>query len=78
MEVLNIKELREVNITLKAAREKSGKTQLQVAKEVGVTEVTYQRYEYGEREPRASTANLIAEAVGATVESLWGGNPART
>ena len=32
---------------IKAARKKLGKTQVQVAKEVGVAETAYQQYEYG-------------------------------
>ena len=34
------------NEILIAARQKSGKTQVQVAKEIGIAEVVYQRYEY--------------------------------
>ena len=60
------------NMALIAAREKSGKTQAQVAAAAQVSTVAYQNYEYGKREPVASTANLIAEAVGSTVERLWG------
>ena len=48
---------------LQAAREKSGKTQAQVAKEAGIETVTYQRYEYGNREPRVRTAIRIADAL---------------
>ena len=57
---------------LQAARERSGKTQAQVAKEAGITEVAYQRYEYDKREPRVRTAIRIARAVDSTVESLFG------
>ncbi len=57
---------------LQAAREKSGKTQAQVAKEIGITENAYQKYEYGEREPRARMAVRVAHAVNSTVEQLWG------
>ncbi len=48
---------------LQAAREKSGKTQAQVAKEAGIETVTYQRYEYGNREPSVRTAIRIADAL---------------
>ena len=48
---------------LQTAREKSGKTQAQIAREAGVTEVTYQRYEYGIREPGVRTAIRIADAM---------------
>jgi XRE family transcriptional regulator len=57
-----------VNAKLKAAREASGKTQAQVAKEVGVSEPMYQRYEYGQNEPGVKTAIRIADALG--VENL--------
>lgn len=49
---------------LKAAREKSGKTQAQVAKKARVTEAMYQRYEYALSEPGVRTAIRIADALG--------------
>lgn len=65
---------------LRAAREMSGKTQAQVAMEIGITGNAYQKYEYGEREPRARMAVRVARAVNSTVEEIWGeyspdGNP---
>lgn len=57
---------------LRAAREASGKTQAQVAKEAGITEQMYQRYEYDKCEPGVRTANLIARAVNSTTVDLWG------
>lgn len=57
---------------LRATREKSGKTQAQVAEEIGTTEQAYQRYEYGKSEPRVRTAIRIARALGSTVEVLFG------
>lgn len=73
---------------LRAAREQSGKTQAQVAKEIGVSELSYQRYEYDKREPGVRTAIRIARALDSTVEDLFGaatpdiekkpdGNPAK-
>lgn len=61
-----------MNMKLRAAREQSGKTQAQVAKEVGVAERTYQYYESAEKEPGATTAIRIARALGRTVEELFG------
>lgn len=58
---------------LRAAREMSGKTQAQVAMEIGITENAYQKYEYGEREPRARMAVRVAKAVNSSVEVIWGG-----
>ena len=73
---------------LRAAREQSGKTQAQVAKEIGVSELSYQRYEYDKREPGVRTAIRISRALNSTVEDLFGaatpdiekepdGNPAK-
>lgn len=53
-----------MNKALQDARKASGKTQAQVAREVGVTEVMYQRYEYGLHEPGVRTAIRIADALG--------------
>ena len=53
-----------MNLNLRAAREASGKTQSQVAKETGVSEQMYQRYEYGQNEPSVRTAIRIADALG--------------
>ena len=57
---------------LRAAREQSGKTQAQVAKEAAISELTYQRYEYDKREPGVRTALRIARALDSTVEELFG------
>lgn len=57
-----------MNVKLQAARKALGMTQAQVAKEIGITEEAYQRYEYGTREPKVRTAILIADALG--VEDL--------
>lgn len=56
---------------LKATREQSGKTQAQVAREVGVAERVYQSYEYNEIRPRVDVAIRIADALGTTVEALF-------
>lgn len=64
-----------MNTMLRAAREQAGKTQAQVAKEVGVAERTYQYYESAQKEPVARTAILVAKVLNSTVEKLWGGNP---
>lgn len=58
---------------LRSAREKSGKTQAQVAKEVGILEAQYQRYEYDKNEPKVRTAIRIAKAVDSSVEELFEG-----
>lgn len=60
-----------MNVKLRAAREASGKTQAQVAKEVGITAVSYQRIEYGSQRPSLNTAILIAQVLNSTVEELF-------
>ena len=60
-----------MNTALKAAREASGKTQAQVAKEAGVAVRMYQEYEYGQREPRVGTALRIADVLQADVRHLF-------
>ena len=60
------------NTALKAAREQSGKTQLQVAKEIGVTESAYQKYEHGKVTPSVIMGNRIARTLGTTSEKIWG------
>ena len=57
---------------LRAAREQSGKTQVQVAQEVGISEQVYQRSEYDIHEPGVRTAIRIARALDSTVEDLFG------
>ena len=59
------------NIKLIEARKKTGLTQVEVAKKANITVTSYQRYETGERIPRADTAKLIAKALNSTVEELF-------
>ena len=59
---------------LKKQRQRAGLTQQEVIRRLGISRISYHRYENGERIPDAQTASLIARAVGSTVESLWGGN----
>lgn len=66
-----------VNMELRAARERSGKTQTQVAKEAAVTDRMYQDYEYNKSEPGVRTAIRIAKALNSTVESLFGVCPSQ-
>ncbi len=59
------------NTKLRDARNASGKTQAQIAREVGVTARAYQYYESGERIPGVNTALSIARALGCSVEDLF-------
>lgn len=63
------------NNLLKAARQKSGKTQKQVAMETGLDVRMYQNYEYGMNANAIQTAIKIAGSLGSNVEQLWGDSP---
>lgn len=54
-----------MNFQLRAARESSGKTQAQVAKEARISTAQYQNIEYGKNEPSVRTAIRIADVLGA-------------
>lgn len=56
---------------LKNAREKTGLTQAEVAKQAGITTRSYQNVEKGVQDPKTSTAILIAKALNSTVEELF-------
>lgn len=56
---------------LKTTRQQAGLTQEQVAKRAHITTNCYQRYESGEREPKVTTAILIAETLNSTVDKLF-------
>lgn len=60
-----------MNTALKAAREKVGKTQTQVAGESNVAVRLYQYYETGQKTPSVTTALRLAKALGSTVEKLF-------
>ncbi len=60
-----------MNTKLKNAREKTGLTQVEVAKKANITESGYQKYEYGKRIPNVQTAIKIAKALDSTVEELF-------
>lgn len=60
-----------MNEKLRAAREASGKTQAQVAKEAGISERVYQSYEYDKYEPKVRTAIRIARALGVETGQLF-------
>lgn len=60
-----------VNIQLRAAREKSGKTQTQIAKEANISEAQYQNIEYSKSIPSVTTAIRIAKALNSSVETLF-------
>ena len=59
------------NEKLKKARENAGLKQHEVAKKLGITLTSYQRFEYGTRLPSLSTAFKLAEILGTSVEALF-------
>lgn len=56
---------------LKAAREKSGKTQAQVAQEAKISQSQYQNIEYDKSTPSVRTAIRIADALHSDVKELF-------
>ena len=60
-----------MNIKLKKTREEKGLTQVQVAEQAKISEVSYQRIERGVQDPKVSTAKLIAKALNSRVEQLF-------
>lgn len=60
-----------MNMQLQAARKQSGKTQVQVATEVGISVAQYQNIEYAKSAPNVRTAIRIARAVGCAVEDVF-------
>ena len=61
-----------MSTALKAARERIGKTQAQVASEASVAVRLYQYYEAGQKTPSVTTALRIARSLGTTAEDLFG------
>lgn len=62
-------------MALKAARQRSGKTQAKVAKEAKISITQYQNIEYNKSEPKVKTAISIAETLNSTVEELFAEAP---
>lgn len=51
-------------------RKERGLTQAEVSNAVGIRVLTYQHYEYGEREPRVSKLVALADFYGLTLDEL--------
>ena len=60
---------------LKQIREKSGLTQVDVAKMLGISKQAYNNYERGRREADYETLLKLAEILGTTVDGLLTGTP---
>ncbi len=57
---------------LRYLRESRGLTQKDIAKEIDIGLHTYQRYEYGEREPQLSTLVDLADFYDLSLDELVG------
>ena len=62
-------------MNLKEIRTKRGLTQVEVAKKLGVAQVTYCNYELGNREPDISTLIKLADLFNVTIDELFGYKP---
>ena len=51
-------------------REQRGLTQKEIAKELGISTLTYQRYEYGDREPKLSALIALADFYKMSLDEL--------
>lgn len=60
---------------MQGLRQQAKLSQEEIAGKVGISVMSYKRYEYGDRVPDARTAIRIAQVLGTTVERLWDGNP---
>ena len=58
---------------IKRVLERQGKTQRELAEEIGVTVVTVNRYIHGDRVPKATMLVKIADALGVTTDQLISG-----
>lgn len=56
---------------LRLLRDSKGLTQVEIALKAGISTLSYQRYEAGERVPNVHTAQLIAQALHTTVEEIF-------
>lgn len=55
---------------IKSFRNKKGLTQKELAKNIGVTDITIQNYENNRREPKIETLDKIASILGVTIDDL--------
>lgn len=62
----------QLGLYIKSRRKNLGMTQKQLAKNVGVTDVTISRYENGEREPSFTEFIKLCEVLGMKVEDFMG------
>ncbi|ADL36053.1 HTH domain-containing protein (plasmid) [Butyrivibrio proteoclasticus B316] len=63
---------RETGIRIRLQLELIGKTQRELAKDAGITEVSLSRYITGDREPKGTVLLNLAKALGTTTDYLLG------
>ncbi len=66
----------ELKDTLKYIREKNGLTKRELCEKTGISERAYLTYEFGEREPKVSVIEKLADFYGVTTDYLLGREPA--
>ena len=66
----------ELKDTLKQIREKNGLTKRELCEKTGISERAYLTYEFGEREPKISVIQKLADFYGVTTDYLLGREPA--
>ncbi len=59
-----------INVRITQLREEAGKTQKEVAEYLGTNVQTYQRYEYGTREPKIQVIKKLALFYSVTADYL--------
>lgn len=64
----------ELKDTLKQIREKNGLTKRELCEKTGISERAYLTYEFGEREPKISVIQKLADFYGVTTDYLLGRN----
>lgn len=62
----------DISTILKNLRKERNKTQREVAKAIGTTERSYQRYEYGTREPKLDVIRKLALYYNVSADFLLG------
>ncbi len=65
----------ELKDTLKQIREKHGLTKRELCEKTGISERAYLTYEFGEREPKISVIQKLADFYGVTTDYLLGREP---
>lgn len=63
------------SLSIRVCREQANLTQQQLADSLGVRKSTVCRWELGKREPGANRVLALANAIGCTIDALFGREP---